>query len=77
MAKFIDDHGKIHDLDLLELRKSKESAKDLARIALALAVHTKALLGTLFEKPLVSDRDKALGDLSYAIAAIESIASNA
>jgi hypothetical protein len=77
MAKFTDDRGKLHDLELIELGKTNESAKDVAKIALDLASHTKALLGTLSEQPLKSDRDKALGDLSNAIAAIKSIATKA
>jgi hypothetical protein len=77
VAKYTDDHGTLHDLDMLELGSTKTSAKDVAKIALDLSSHAKALLGRLSEQQLLSDRDKALGDLSYVIAAIKSIASKA
>ncbi len=77
MAKFIDDQGKVHDLDPLELGKTKTSTKEIAQIALALASHTKALLGRLSDQALLSDRDIALDGLTDAIPAIKSIASKA
>ena len=77
MAKFIDDHGKVHDLDSLEQGSTGTSTEDITQIALDLVSHTKALLGTLFDQALVSDRDKALDDLRDAITAIKSIASKA
>jgi hypothetical protein len=77
MARFTDGQGRVHDLDSLEQGSTGTSTKDIARIALDLASHTKALLGTVSDQALVSDRDKALDELRDAITAIKSIAGKA
>jgi hypothetical protein len=79
MAQFTDDDSILHDLTELERGNTGTPAKAVARIALDLASHTKALLGTgtLADKRLEPDRDTALESLSHAVEAIKRIISKA
>ena len=65
--------GKTYDLDRIELRREDETPREIAQLALDLASHTKALLGTLQEHPLLPDRDLALNGLDTAVGAIKRI----
>ena len=73
MATFTKDYLKQFDLDSLELGNASTPPKEIVELALELAGHTKALLGTLSGTVLTPDRDKALSDLSSAIISIKSL----